>query len=309
MTGFADHAEAYLAFRRSLGAKLEDGGRLLPRFVAYLDSVGAEMITVRDALNWAQEPAAHPPTTVWARRLSVVRSFARYMTAVDPRTEVPPPGLMVWPRRRRLPFIYTPEEVAALRDRARSTLQPALRAATFDTLIGLLAVSGMRVSETLHLASADIDWPRGVLSVRASKFGRSRQLPLHPSTTDALAQYVWQRDHDLPSAPAESFFVSAAGTPLIYSTVRRTFSTLVDRSGIAADSPIRPHIHDFRHAFAVRTLIDWHQDGGDVAARMPWLSTYLGHREPRYTYWYLTAVPELLALAAGRLETAWEVRP
>jgi integrase/recombinase XerD len=309
MTSFADHAEAYLAFRRSLGAKLEDAGRLLPRFAAHLDSMGAETITVRDALSWAQEPAAEPPTTVWARRLSVVRGFARYMTAVDPRTEVPPPGLMVWPRRRRLPFIYTPEEVEALRDQARSTLGPPLRAATFDTLIGLLAVSGMRVSEVLHFTSADIDWSEGVLSVRASKFGRSRHLPLHPTTTDALAKYAWQRNRCLPSATAKSFFVSSAGTPLIYSTVRRIFSRLVDGSGIAVGSPVRPHIHDFRHAFAVRTLIDWHSDGGDVAARMPWLSTYLGHREPRYTYWYLTAVPELLALAAGRLEAAQEGRP
>ena len=309
MTAFVDNAESYLAFRRSLGAKLEDAGRLLPRFVAHLDSIGAETITVRDALSWAQEPTAEPPTTVWARRLSAVRGFARYMTAVDPRTEVPPPGLMVWPRQRRLPFIYTPEEVAALRNQARSTLGPPLRAATFDTLIGLLACSGMRVGEVLHLASTDIDGSQGVLSVGASKFGRSRQLPLHPSTTDALAQYARQRNRHLHSVAAKSFFVSAAGTPLIYSTVRRTFSTLVERSGVAAGSPIQPHIHDFRHAFAVRTLIDWHQDGGDVAARMPWLSTYLGHREPRYTYWYLTAVPELLAIAADRLEAAQEVRP
>jgi integrase len=304
MSALAEHAEQYLAFRRSLGAKLGDAGRLLPRFVAYLDSIGAETVSVGDALHWAQEPVAEPMTTVWARRLSVARGFARYMTAIDPGTEVPPPGLMVWPRQRSLPFIYSPADVASLLD-AATDLRPPLRAATYYSLIGLLAVSGLRIREALHLASADIDWSQGVLLVRASKFGRSRHLPLQPTTVEALAAYATQRDRCVFSGRA-SFFVSTAGTPLVYSSVRRTFTNLIDRSGIAAGSPIRPHIHDFRHAFAVRTLIAWYCDGGDVQARMPWLSNYLGHREPRYTFWYLTAVPELLALAAGKLDGAAE---
>ena len=212
MSALADQAEEYSALRRSLGAKLEDAGRLLPRFVAYLDSIHADTVTVRAALDWAQLPAAEAMTTVWARRMSVARGFARYLTAVDPLTEVPPGGVMVWPRGRRLPFIYSSADVAALRDQARRTLQLPLRAATFDTLIGLLAVTGMRISEALHLASTDIDWSEGVLSVRQSKFGRSRELPLHPSAVEALAEYAQRRDGCLPSTHADAFFVSATGT-------------------------------------------------------------------------------------------------
>jgi len=217
---------------------------------------------------------------------------------------VPPAGLVTCSRHRRVPYIYSPADIAAVRALARRTIPSPLRAATFDTMIGLLAVTGMRIGEVIALDRSDIDWPEGVLLVRESKFGKSRQVPIHTSTTTALADYAGQRDRLQPSPKSSAFFFSVAGTRLIYSDISHTFRKLADSAGIAPGSAVRPRIHDLRHSFAVQTLLDWYRNGEDVQARLPWLSTYLGHREPRYTYWYLSAVPELLALAARRLQHA-----
>jgi integrase/recombinase XerD len=293
----------YLQLRRSLGHDLADAARLLPRFVIYLDSVGADTVTIEHAMTWAQHEA-EPGTTVGPRRMTAVRGFARFLAGRDARTEIPPVGLLPYRRRWRPPFIYTPDDIAALLDQThRSLPQPALRAVTYHTLVGLLAVTGLRIGEAIRLDRADVDWPDGVLLIRESKFGKSRQVPVHASTLNALAVYATQRDQLQPTLQP-SFFVSSRRTRLCYQVVCQTFRTLVDAANIGTESTATPTLHGLRHSFAVRTLLEWYRTGQDVDARLPWLSTYLGHRDPRSTYWYLSATPELLAMAADRLQAA-----
>lgn len=304
MSALAEAAESYLRLRRALGHDLADAGRLLPRFVAYLDAIGAQTVTIAAAIAWAQEPAAQPGTSVWPHRMSVARGFARHLAGIDPATEVPPIGLIPFRRHRPTPYIYAPEEIAALMSQVRSTIGSPLRAATFETLFGLVAATGLRIGEAQRLDRGDIDWAESLLVVRESKFGKSRIVPVSASTLEALRAYERCRDELVPHPRATSFFISTAGTPLIYTTIRQVFRALCDGAGIGAGAPRPPRIHDLRHTFAVQTLSGWYRAGENVEARLPWLSTYLGHREPRYTYWYLSAEPQLLALAAGRLEAA-----
>jgi integrase len=275
--------------------------------VAYLDAIGATTITIEAALAWVQQPDAGSGSSVWARRMTVARGFARHMAGLDPRTQVPPLGLVTSRKRWRPPFIYSTADLDALMGQAAQAIPTPLRAATYQTLIGLLAATGMRVGETLGLERSDIDWADGVVTVRAAKFGKSRELPLDPTTVTALAAYAQTRDRYQPRA-ASAFFVSTAGTPVLYADFGATFRNLVRAAGIGQDSPVRPRIHDLRHSFAVRTLVGWYRSGEDVSALLPRLSTYLGHRDPVSTYWYLSAAPELLALAAARLQQAQEAR-
>ena len=192
-----------------------------------------------------------------------------------------------------------------MRDLARQSIVSPLRAATYDTLIGLLTVSGLRIGEAIKLDRSDLDWAQGVLLIRESKFGKSRLVPLHPSSMQALSDYAVLRDDFQPRPKELSFFVSLKRKRLLYAVVQQTFRRLVDTAGIGANAPSAPRLHDLRHTFAVRTLLDWYRAGEDVQAKMPSLSTYLGHREPACTYWYLSAAPELLALAAARQDSAW----
>ncbi len=309
VTAFAGRLEDYLQLRRSLGHKLETAGRLLPGFVAYLDAIGAETVTVSVALAWAQQPETDPTTSVRARRMGVVRGFARYMAGIDPRTQVPPAGLVTYRQRRRQPYLYSPADVRALMRAARRGIALPLRAATMETIIGLLATTGMRVGEAIRLDSADLNWDEGWLAVLQTKFRKSRQLPLHPSTMNALARYTRTRDRLAPLPDSPAFFISTTGTRLLYPNISLTFRTLVRATGIGAGSSSRPRIHDLRHSFAVQTLTDWAREGSDIQARLPWLSTYLGHTEPRYTYGYLSAAPELLMLAAQRLHPDRQDQP
>lgn len=301
MSALSEAAEEYLRLRRSLGHDLAEAHRLLPRFVAYLDDIGAPTVTIEAALAWAQEPDVDPATSVWPRRMTVARGFARHMASIDARTEVPPLGLIPSRQRWRPPFIYSPADVGALMAQARS-MRWRLPAATQETLIGLLAATGMRVGEAIRLDRGDIDWTEGVLLIRESKFGKSRQVPVLPCTLAALDRYTQVREQLCPQATTPSFFVSVRGTRMIYPVIQQIFRRLCDTAGIGAGSATRPRVHDFRHSFAVRTLLEWYRAGEDIEARLPTLSTYLGHRDPRSTYWYLSAAPELLALAAGRLE-------
>lgn len=309
MSPLSQHLEEYLRLRRLLGHKLADAGRLLPRFVAYLDARDAEFVTVEAAVAWSLAPNAPAGTTVWGRRLIAVRGFARYLSGIDPRTEVPPAGLIPTRRRWRPPFIYSDADIAALMGEARRTIRQPLRAASYETLIGLLAATGLRVGEALRLDRDDIDHTEAVLLVRQSKFGKSRQLPLTPTTVQALHAYEQQRDALCPRPSSDSFFVSLNGTRIIYECVQSTFRTLCDRASVGTEAAHPPRAHDLRHTFAVRTLVGWYRDGLDVQARLPLLSTYLGHREPRYTYHYLSAAPELLGHAARLLEHDQAVRP
>jgi len=302
MKALTGHLEDYLALRRSLGYKLSRPGQMLGVFVRYLEMAGAATITTGLALAWATEPAGADPTW-WRARLAAVRGFARYLAPLVPGTEVPPRGLLPGPvSRRAVPYLYRPAEIAALITAAAAIRTP-LRAATYQTLIGLLAAAGLRVGEAISLDRSDLDAGQGLLTIRSSKFGRSRQLPLHSSAVQALADYAALRDSSLRRLAVPAFFTSTAGTRLIYSNVHFTFHELVKAAGLQPRSAAcRPRIHDLRHTFAVTTLTRWYADGGDVAARLPLLSTWLGHADPAGTYWYLTGTPELLALAAARLQ-------
>lgn len=302
MSTLRERAEEYLNVRQALGHKLADAARLLPRFVAYLEQIGAERVTLEAALTWVQRPDADPTSSVWVRRMAVVRGFARHMSGIDPETEVPPPGLVTFHPRWRLPFIYSAEDVRALMWEATEITAIPLRAATFSTLIGLLAATGMRVGEAIHLDRADVDFNEGVLVVRASKFNKSREVPLAASTVEALATYATKRDRWQPAPKMSAFFISMRGTAVCYADFQESFRELIARTGVGRHAPARPRIHDLRHSFAVHTLVDWYRSGLEVGPLLPRLSTYMGHRDPISTYWYLSAVPDLLALAAARLE-------
>ena len=301
MSGLRPHLEDYLALRRSLGFKLGRTGRHLESFVGYLEQAGARTVTIEDALTWATAPADADPV-YWRSRLAAVRPFARYLAPLVPGTEVPPPGLLPGPASRRVvPYLYSGAEVSALMAAAAAISTP-FRAATYQALIGLLAATGMRVGEAIALDCGDLDAGNRLLTIRDGKFGKSRQLPLHETAAEALAGYARLRESRGGRAAAPAFFTSVTGTRLIYQNVHFTFHELTKAAGLQPRSAAcRPRVHDLRHAFAVATLARWYADGGDVAARLPLLSTWLGHADPSGTYWYLTGTPELLALAAGRL--------
>lgn len=308
MTALEQALTGYLQLRHSLGHDLAEAGWLLPDLVAYLDAHGLPTVTIEAALAWAQQAPASPAgrvTTIGPRRMTAARGFARYLSGIDARTQVPPLGLIPYRARWRPPFIYSAADIDTLLEAARRSIISPLRAVTYQTLIGLLAASGLRIGEAIKLDRSDIDWAQGVLLIRESKFGKSRLVPLHPTSMQALEGYAQRRDQAQPRPAEPAFFVSLNRTRLLYANVQRTFRQLIDSAGIGAGAPSPPRLHDLRHTFAVRTLLGWYRAGQDVQSKVPWLSTYLGHREPASTYWYLSAAPELLALAAARQHTAW----
>jgi integrase/recombinase XerD len=304
------HAEldCYVAIRRALGFKLARAELLLADFVGYLDAIGTDTVTTENALAWATLPP-NGGSSWWGQRLSVVRAFARHLHAIDPAHEVPPAGLLPARTHRATPYLYSDADIAALMAAARQFRSP-LRAATIETLVGLLTVTGLRIGEALRLDRDDVDLAEGVLRVRDTKFNKSREVPLHTSTVDALVAYARLRDQHCPRPVDPSFFVSTTGTRLLYCNAHLAWLELVRRAGLQSRSAkCRPRPHDVRHSFAVRTLLGWYRDGADVAASMPLLSTYLGHIHPANTYWYLSAAPELLTLVAARLDAASGARP
>jgi integrase len=234
----------------------------------------------------------------------VVRGFAKHLHDLDPLSEVPPADLLPEPKRRATPYLYAPAEIVGLMRAARALSSP-LKAATYETLVGLLAATGMRVGEAIRLNRDHLDLDHQLLSILHSKFGKSREIPLHPTTVEALRNYARRRDELCPYAKTPSFFVSTAGTRLIAANVRQVFGRLARAAGLQRRSArCTPRLHDLRHSFAVGTVLGWYRSGLDVEAVMPRLSTYLGHVDPASTYWYLEAAPELLALASERLERA-----
>ena len=294
--------DSYLAVRRALGFKLEEAEYLLRKFVEYARQQHSSIVTTALALDWATQSNNAAPITR-ANRLSAVRGFARYLHASDPRHEVPPAELIPYRKIRYVPYIYSDEDVTALLREAQEIPHP-LMAATYTTLFGLLAVTGMRLGEAIRLDRDDVDCNNAVLFVRDSKFNKSRQLPLHSTTRDALRTYAEQR-YELISRPrAPSFLLSTSATRLISQNVHTNFWRLRQKAGLNHRHPHRPRIHDLRHSFAVKTIRCWYENGLDVEPRLPFLSTYLGHVSPTSTYWYLTATIELMALAAKRLEHA-----
>jgi len=296
----------YLAIRRAMGFKMERHEKLLAQFVDYLTVNGAGTVTLEHALTWATSPTTSDPRW-WAARLSMVRGFAVHLHALDPAHQVPPPGLIRYGTRRTVPHLYTDDEVTALVRAAGQLPGSALRAATYQTLVRLLAVTGMRVGEAIRLDRQDWDGGLGLLTVRHTKFGKSRQLPMHPTSTAGLQDYLDLRDHLLPHSHTDALLLSTRGFRLRYNRVSDTFHGLLGPSGVTRrSSATRPRIHDLRHTFAVASLLDWYRNGADVPAMLPRLSTYLGHADPKHTYWYLSAAPELLALAADRLDAHLE---
>jgi integrase len=301
MTDFPSAVTDYLITRRAMGYKLAEDGRLLRQFAAYLETVHAEHLSVDHALSWATQPADAAPA--WhALRLTTVRSFARYLSALDPTTEIPPVGLLPEPSHRVVPYIYSDDDIRRILNEA-GRLVPEHRADTYQTLIGLIVVTGMRVGETVRLDKADVDFDEGIVTIRVTKFGKSRQVPLHPTTVEALLGYARRRDERRPTPKSPSFFTSSIGTRLLRDNVSTVFPRLVHAAGLASEyGRRRPRLHDARHTFAVRCVIGWYRAGLDVHQRLPLLSTYLGHVDPKTTYWYLSAVPELIELIAERLE-------
>jgi integrase/recombinase XerD len=307
MKRLAAAAQQYLTVRRSLGYKLYHETWWLPDFVSFLDAHGSSMITTELAVKWARQPADASPGW-WAKRLTAVRQFARHHRAFDPRTQIPPADLIPSRKQRLVPHLYTTEEVAALmREAAR--LRYPLRAASYEAILGLLAATGLRVSEALSLDDQDVDWERQLLTVRSSKFGKSRLVPLHLTTLAALRAYRRRRDRLRPHRRCPAFFISSTGSRVVHQNFQHVFLRLLERTGFDRGPGRRPRIHDLRHTFAMRSVRDWYRAGADVERRLPWLSTYLGHVSPSATYWYLRATPELLAAAATRAERAWKVQP
>lgn len=303
MSTLADHAENYLTVRRALGFKLVGEGRLLAEFVAFAEQSGQATITTQAAVQWARRPASASPNYL-SRRLRAVRGFARYVHALDPTCEIPPLELLPASKHRPAPYLYRDEEIISLMQ-AAGGLRPPLRAATLQTLIGLLACTGLRIGEAIRLDREDFDADNRLLTIRDSKFGKSREVLLHASAVRSLVDYGEVRDRLGPRPIERSLFITTRGTRLHHATVYQPFRALLEQAGVHHPSPPRRvRIHDLRHSFAVKSLLGFYRDGGDVAARMPLLSTYLGHVDPAATYWYLSAAPELLALAAERLEQA-----
>ncbi len=304
MSSLREVAEDYLRMRRSLGYKLEISRWQLEKFVTHLEQAEAATVTIENALAWATSAGSDP--SYWAQRLSVVRQFARHLQTIDPACEVPPARLLPYRAPRAIPYLYEPEQITALM-RAAGGLEPPLLAANYRTLIGLLAVSGLRLGEAIRLNRADVDVRHGLLRILDSKFGKSREVVLHDTTMRALDEYARIRDRRFPQPRCEAFLLSLRGTRLRKNCVHDMFARLVQVAGLKPRSPrCRPRPHDLRHAFAVRTLLEWYRDGVDVQARLPLLSTCMGHVNPASTFWYLTAAPELLGLVAQRLDATME---
>jgi integrase/recombinase XerD len=294
------HVEDYLRLRRALGYKLERAGYLLPKLVTYVEAAGSATLTIELAVSWARLPANARPNH-WAARLAVARGFARYLQTIEPTTQVPPAGVFPSRRHRPAPYLWSQRDLRRLLAGAR-TLRSPLRAATYEALFGLLAVSGMRVGEAVGLDRDDVDFQAGVITIRQAKFDRTRLVPLHATTTAALRAYATQRDGLCAAPCSTAFFVSNAGTPLNRSHVAKTLRTITTAMGLRT-ATVHPTAHQLRHSFAVRTLIGWQHSGASIDERIAALSVYLGHVSPADTYWYLSATPELMALAAQRLDS------
>jgi integrase len=296
--------EEYLVFRRGLGFALESPEWMLLDFGRYADRVEHQGPMTTDlAVQWALSSRSSDRAQA-ARRLSAVRQFARHRAVFDSGTEIPPVGLLGRFGRRKQPHVYDDAEVAALLDQA-SLLLPSggLRSRTYVTFFSLLVSTGLRLSEACRLAPGDVDLARGVLTVREGKFRKSRLVPLHPTATQALTRYAAYRDACREAPQSTGFFRTHRASVLTRAAVEKTFARLRKRLGWTAHGRARrPRIHDLRHTFVVRRLLRWYEDGAEVDRKIQALATYLGHTKVTDTYWYLSAVPELMAITSQRFE-------
>lgn len=293
----------YLNLRTSLGFKLKDARKALPKFVSFLNRRSARFITARLAVQWAVAPQT-AKKGYWAQRLSMTRGFAKYLSGLDSRTEIPPAGILPYGNRRRKPHIYTHDEVCQLLRATRAGRHARkIHAHTYAAIFGLLSATGLRLSEALNLNDADVDLDKGLLTIRGSKWRKSRLVPIHPTTVQKLALYQHTRNRVHPKRITSAFFILDNGARPRVLAVERKYLRVARRIGLRGPPGTKgPYLHDFRHSFAVNTLLRWYRSGVDVERHLPELATYLGHSHVAYTYWYLSAEPELLQLAAQRLE-------
>jgi integrase len=307
MKTLSQELDRYLSIRRSLGYKLSTDGRILRKFIAFVESEGTDYISTTLFLRW-KATFGKAKNQTWAHRLTMVRVFAQWLHSIDPKHEVPPKSLIPSRIRRPHPYIYSEGDIRRIVETAAEL--PSLhgiRALTCSTLFGLIAVTGLRVSEALSLDVSDIDLESGVITVRTGKFGKSRLLPVSECTKARLTDYAKERDR-LLGAPSQAFFVADRGERLTDCGARYNFAAVCQIIGLRPPQKFKrhgrgPRIHDLRHTFAVRTLLNWYRHCADPAREMLKLSTYLGHATAAHTYWYIEAVPELLELASKRLES------
>jgi integrase/recombinase XerD len=314
MTPLRHAVQEYVRMRRALGFKLSEHDTVLLEFVEFLDQHRASYITQALALAWAQRPSHTQPAS-WARRLSIVRGFAQYRSATDPRTEIPTPGLLPFRPQRARPYLYSDAEIRALL-RAALTLpcryeRGRLRPWVYHCLFGLLSVAGLRLGEVRNLELPDVDLEAAVLTIRGAKFGKTRLVPLHRSTCRVLADYLRRRNRHWRQRPVSSYvFVSSQGHRLDSGDIHRTFYALSRQIGLRGPSDRRgPRLHDLRHRFATHTLVRWYRAHQDPERKLPVLSAYLGHVHVADTQWYLSGSPELMREAMRRLEHRWRDRP
>jgi integrase/recombinase XerD len=304
----------YVRMRRDLGFKLQEAGKGLLDFVRFMERRRASYITQSLALAWAQQPS-HTQPAHWAQRLAFVRGFAQYRSATDPRTQIPAKGLLPFRPKRARPYLYSDKEIRSLLSAAlavpyhyeRGKLRPWI----YHCLLGLLSVSGLRVSEARNLEVQDVDLKAAVLTIRGTKFGKTRLVPLHRSTCRVLAEYLSRRNRHWRQRPVSSYlFVSSAGHRLDGADIRRTFYALSRQIGLRGPFDSHgPRLHDLRHRFATEILVRWYRSNEDPERKLPLLSAYLGHVHVADTQWYLSGSPELMREAMHRLEHRWEDRP
>jgi integrase len=308
MSTLAQELDRYLTIRRSLGYDLSTAARVLRRFVTFAHGRNARHITTDLFLAWQAEFGEANQQT-WSARLGMVRQFALWLSGINPRNEVPPKALIPGRYRRTRPYIYSEQEIVRIvKEAARLRSLNGIRALTFATLFGLIAVTGLRVSEAIALDNSDVDLENGVLTVRRGKSGKARIVPISETTAERLIAYAAERDRLLGRTP-KPFFVSDTGNRPDDCSARYNFATVCQRIGLRAPQKFNKHgrgprIHDLRHTFAARTMVEWYRSGKDPEREMIKLSTYLGHTEPAHTYWYIEAVPELLTLASERAARA-----
>jgi len=315
MTTLCQAVQDYLALRRSLGFKLTRVAPVLQDFVRFLARHDADYITSALALAWATQGAGSHAESWAAQRLSIVRLFARYRSATDPRTQIPPGGVLPFRPQRARPYLYSEDEIeqllqAALRLPYRFQ-RGALRPWVFHCLFGLLSVTGLRLGEARNLELQDVDLPAGVLTIRGAKFGKTRLVPLHPSTCTVFADYLDRRAHHWAGRAVSSYlFVSSWGNRLDSGDIHRTFYQLSREIGLRGPGDRHgPRLHDLRHRFATLTLVNWYRAQDDPERRLPLLSAFLGHVHVADTQWYLSGSPELMREAMARLERRWEAEP
>lgn len=307
MFSLKQHLGNYLALRRSLGYKLEDSERLLNDFVVFLKMKSSRTITTKLAMEWALLPENVQPSC-WSRRLSVVRLFSQYLLAYIPETEVPDTSLLNARKKRAEPYLYSDKQIKQILSACLSERSNGLRHLTYYTFFGLLAVTGCRIGELVNLSTNSVNLKTSIITIRGSKFGKSRYLPISSSTNDSLVAYSSQQSIITRQPCVDNYFISEQGKPLTINGVETFFVCLSKKIGLRnKDDSFGPRVHDFRHSYAIKSIINCYQANGDVHQLMPLLATYLGHKKPSDTYWYLSNVPELMALAAERLERSGDL--